>query len=175
MANIKAIISQHNKRIIKNKSLAETRKTCNCRKNNTCPMEGNCLASDVIYKATVKTPNNTASYIGLASGPFKMRYNNHIKSFRHERYEKETELSKYIWNLKRKSEQYSINWSIVKTSNTAPRRSGLCNLCLEEKVLILEQRNEIKSQQINKRDELVSTCRHIGIKPTRGRRKTQPT
>jgi hypothetical protein len=34
-------------------------------------------------------------YIGITPGDFKTRYRNHTKSFRHEEYKNNTELSKY--------------------------------------------------------------------------------
>jgi hypothetical protein len=113
------------------------------------------LSKSVIYKATVKCENADKSYIGLTGNTFKERYNNHTKSFKHKKYEKETELSKYIWTLKRKHKNYTIKWDIIKKTNTGKRKSGQCNLCLEEKLQILKNNNII-----NKRSELISKCRH---------------
>ncbi|PIK47657.1 hypothetical protein BSL78_15487 [Apostichopus japonicus] len=95
--------------------------TCNCREVDSCPLRGNCLVNDVIYKATVTSGTDNTSYIGLASEEFKKRYNNHTKSFQHDRYKKETELSKHIWQLKEKKAEYSIHWEIVSQSK---RTSG---------------------------------------------------
>ena len=75
------------------------------------------------------------------------------------RYKNETELSKYIWKLKEKEVEHTIMWKKLSQSNTCQRWSGLCNLCLEEKVEILL--NQAKpSTQLNRRFE-VSTCRHV--------------
>ena len=38
----------------------------------------------------------------MSKDEFKTRYNNHIMSFRNKGYEKETELSKYVWKFKEK-------------------------------------------------------------------------
>ena len=57
-----------------------------------------------IYKATVRHDNKEKSYYGLAGGTFKDRYRNHVKSTKHEKYKNETQLSKYIWNLKKKKQ-----------------------------------------------------------------------
>ena len=54
------------------------------------------------------------TYNGFTSSPFKTRYSRHLTSFRHERYENETELSKLIWRLKRKGINYTISWAIAK-------------------------------------------------------------
>jgi len=86
----------------------------------------------------------------------KLRYANHEKSFKHEKYEKETELSKYIWELSRQSTKYNIKWEIISHSNTRKRKSGNCNLCIEEKLAILKAKNNV----LNKRTELISKCRH---------------
>ena len=105
-------------------------------------------------------------YIGIAGRDFKSRYNNHTKSFRHRHYSKDTELSKYIWSLKDGGIDYSIKWEIVKQSNTHRRSSGTCNLCMDEKLIILLTENTL-----NKRSELVSTCRHGSKPPDRSRKK----
>ena len=99
MNNTKQIIDNHNKRIltastqIDNTATAvaatiDTNKTCNCRQKNTCPLDGNCLQSSVIYQATVKRKDNntTETYIGLTENDFKTRYRNHTASFRHAMY-----------------------------------------------------------------------------------------
>ena len=117
---------------------------------------GHCLASSIVYKATVSAQNNTeATYIGLSGTKFKFRYNNHTKSFRLKKYSKDTELSKHIWALKGENQNFTINWEIIKRSNTTMRPSGLCNLCLEEKIEIINA-----SSTLNKKSELISTCRH---------------
>ena len=97
--------------------------------------------------------------MGLTGGTFKERYNNHTKSLKHKKYEKETELSKYIWDLKGQEIPYTIHWEIVRKSNCNMRQSGQCNLCLEEKLELLTIRNALK-----KRSEVVNKCRH-GNKP----------
>ena len=101
MGNIKTIISNHNKAEI-NKSTRTNvqKKNCNCRKTSTCPMDGNCNVENIIYQAEVTTTATKETYIGLCDTPFKLRYANHVCSFRNERYKHATELSKHIWTLK---------------------------------------------------------------------------
>ena len=69
----------------------------------------------------------TKEYIGITAGPFKERYNSHKKSLTHAIYAKETELSKYAWNLKETGRLFTIKWSITKRvpAYTAGGRS--CN------------------------------------------------
>ena len=44
----------------------------------------------------------------------------------------------------------------MRQSNINMRESGQCNLCLDEKIEILK----LKGNAINKRSEIISTCRH---------------
>ena len=76
-------------------------KTCICKPNDVCPLNGECLTECFVYKASVIAPNiPTRVYYGATEGRFKEWYNNHTKSFRHESYSRDTELSKYLWELK---------------------------------------------------------------------------
>ena len=159
MKNMNTIIKSHNDRLLKSsqrKDEMPTEKSCNCRIKTACPLRGNCLVESVVYKATIKHERVSKVYIGLAGNTFKQRFNNHKKSFRHERYANETELSKYVWSLKKRNTVYDLRYDIVKVSNTNKRKSGQCNLCLEEKLAISRH----KDNAINKRSELVSKCRH---------------
>ena len=96
-------------------------------------------------------------YIGAAEN-FKKRYANHLKSFRHDKYRTETELSKHIWTIKSQNLNYSINWSIVRQTSGYNKISKSCNLCINEKLEICKFKN--KKYLLNKRNELVSKCRH---------------
>ena len=176
MPNMKNIINSHNKKMISTKYQTEERgKTCNCRQKNLCPLHGECLTEDIVYKATVQTQHERAEYIGIASGQFKTRYNNHTKSLKHQKYEKDTELSKYIWKKKTSNTDFNITWSIIKKSNTIMRKSGICNLCLDERIEILELKSKPNVITLNKRTELISKCRHQGHGiGKRGKEQTPP-
>ena len=75
--------------------------------------------------------------------------------FRNRGYEKETELSKYIWKLKDQGEDFTIKWSVA--AKTSPYICG-SNLCLTEKLLIAKADPRTL---LNKRSEIVSKCRHL--------------
>ena len=45
----------------------------------------------------------------------RTNFQNHVKSFKHRKYSKETELSKYIWELKDDNKVPIIKWKILKT------------------------------------------------------------
>ena len=69
-SNMRNLIKQHNAKI-----LNETRKAnsdgCNCRKRNSCPLDGACLASGIVYKATVTTNiGQPKIYIGSTEHSF---------------------------------------------------------------------------------------------------------
>ena len=75
-------------------------------------------------------------YYGTCENTFKERYNNHNCSFRNKSREKNTELSKYVWELKEKDINYFINWNIAMKSQKYVCGSGKCDLCICEKLLI---------------------------------------
>lgn len=155
--NVKNIISKHNKKILDNTEITHNENLCNCRNKRECPLKGSCLIKSIVYSAEIKTTNTTKTYIGMTGGTFKIRYNNHKKSFKNEKYEKESELSKHIWSLKKNDTEYTIHWKIIKQVATRITTTGQCSLCLEEKLCIL---NANKTNLLNKRSELISKCRH---------------
>lgn len=172
LPNMNSIISSHNRKLLKNPHPIVTKK-CNCRGgSNNCPLQGNCLVRSVIYKAIVENDNiknnqnnrtssnelkQYAEYIGQASNTFKERYNNHQLSFKHEKYEHNTGLSKYVWELKRNNIKFKINWSILSSATTYHPSVGTCNLCNLEKTYILRSNHTF---QLNKKSEMLRKCNH---------------
>ena len=160
MPNMGTIIKRHNARICGagREDGGQTRR-CNCRKPEQCPLNGRCLTSRIVYKATVETSNTRAPkvYIGSTETPFKQRYANHLMSFRYERYRNQTELSKYIWGLKRDGKTFRVRWDVLRRAPAYSCLSKRCDLCLTEKLMIL---SADRSTLLNKRSELVSKCRH---------------
>lgn len=159
MPNVKSVISNHNRRILKSSKTSPDLITCNCRVKNACPLLGKCLTKSLVYNAeiTATDTHESMNYIGVTAGTFKERFNNHKKSLNNIVYSNETELSKYAWNLKRQNRQYNIKWSIIKCVPAYSAGGRSCNLCLEEKMSILKSRKEIT---LNKRTELFAKCRH---------------
>jgi hypothetical protein len=171
MRSMGSIIRTHNSCIRRKENHEAPKKECNCRAKGSCPLRGKCLTESIVYKATVKSGETSKFYVGLSGGKFKDRYNNHTKSLKHKKYEKETELSKYVWALKQKNSEYTITWDILHKSNTLKRQSGNCNLCIEEKLAILMAKKIHTNNCLNKRTELVSKCRHGYKPPDRSRKK----
>lgn len=62
------------------KSESNEEKECNCRNRIECPLGGNCLTSDIVYKCEVITSNETEVYLGSTGTFFKDRYRNHLTS-----------------------------------------------------------------------------------------------
>ena len=109
MNNSKQVIDSHNECILNSSRHIHTdntntkdTKTCNCRQKNTCPPNGKCLQSSLIYQATVTSKDNSTNqtYIGLTETDFKTRYRNHTASVQHTKHRHSTELSKHISTLK---------------------------------------------------------------------------
>ena len=155
MPNMGNIINSHNTRLLRGNNKED--KMCNCRDKNACPMDGHCLTQNSIYQATVITNQSQKEYIGTCEGSFKERYNNHTKSFRNRRYERDTELSKHIWAIKDKGDKPQITWSIATRTRPYAGGSRNCDLCTSEKLLIATKQS---GNLLNKRSELISKCRH---------------
>ena len=170
MRNVKSVIQRHNSRALQQsqQNTDTPQRQCNCRVKANCPLNGECLAASIVYQAEVTTQNQTHTYIGMTGGPFKQRFYNHTKSFKHKTHENETELAKHIWELKEKKQNFSITWSILRRSNTMQTASGQCNLCIAEKLAIINNKHK---NLLNKRSEIVSTCRHRLKAPIRRKRK----
>ena len=136
-----------------------TLRSCNCRTSTECPLEGKCLTKSIVYEATVKTSEDTYTYIGLTGDTFKARYSTHKSSFKHEKYRTATALSQKIWELKESNTDYTLTWSILKKAH-AYKGGGRakCDLCLTEKLEILKRSGD--KGCLNSRTELLSKCRH---------------
>ena len=134
-------------------------KECNCRKGAICPLQGKCLAKNLVYQATVlnKSTSKTESYIGLTSTTFKARLANHTASIKNKKYEKSCKLAQHVHNLKDKNIEFNITWKIMCRASTFSPISKVCNLCVNEKMFILHYPNECT---LNSRSELTFNCRH---------------
>ena len=124
--NLKSIISAHNKRILETPP-ADDQQTCSCPRSAkaTCPLDGNCLTRNIVYKATVTAESApTMNYIGLASTTFKERLGYHTLTFNHERYEHGSELSKHNLCI---AEKFFI--MTAPRHYTLNKRSELVSMC----------------------------------------------
>ena len=97
LINLAFVFSILNKRETLNK------KKCNCINKNTCPLNGECQAENIIDEASLNS--NKLNYEekhckGSCETSFKKRFGNHKKSFNNDQYKNEMEFSKEARNLK---------------------------------------------------------------------------
>ena len=93
MPNVKSIISNHSKSVLKKQSVISANqvdKDCNCREKDTCSLSGKCLTTNVVYQATVTRDdsNERQTYVGHTECQFKAIkiYNGHTSTFRNPKY-----------------------------------------------------------------------------------------
>ena len=157
--NVESIISSHNKRILnKDRETPGPKRKCNCRRKDNCPLDGNCLEAALVYKADVTAANSVESYIGNTGNDFKERYTQHNNSFRHRHLRKNTTLAGFIWDCKDKNIDYKIKWSILKHGFPYRCGSRRCDLCLQEKLEILQ--TDRPDSLLNSRNEMITKCAH---------------
>ena len=159
MPNMKSILEAHNRKLVDNIQPIDSA-ACNCRNKDECPLNGQCLVKNVIYKATVSTPTDADSskvYIGSTSRSFKSRYNEHKASFKTERSEPSSKLSSHIRDLKKTGRDYKIQWQIVKKSKQTSPTIKFCLLCNLERREIAEAK---RANLLNSRNELITKCAH---------------
>ena len=93
------IFNPHNKKIIRQEEMVSPKPHCNCRVKESCPLNGDCLQSSVVYGCKI-TSNNTAEdsphYIGLTENTFKDRLYKHKNSFKYETKKNSDEPSNHV-------------------------------------------------------------------------------
>ena len=157
MKNIGSIISSYNQSILY--PIVQSY-GWNYKVKSSCPLNGECLTPKMIYRADVSNDENSDKkfYFGLADTPFKERYRNHTRDFKHENYENCTELAKYIWQLKQSNINFSIKYSIASKVSGNPS-SVICLLCITEKPWIIKFLNN--KDLLSKKSKLINKCRHL--------------
>ena len=76
--NMSSFISSHDKKLLKSRT--GNIKSWNCKNKDECPLNGQCLAQDIVYKCIASTSiNPDKTFLRTAEGDFKKRYNNHTK------------------------------------------------------------------------------------------------
>ena len=83
----------------------------------------------------------------------------HRNSFTYESKNNSSELSKHVWELRKKgipTNNLNFMWSIFNRATAHINRSDRCNLCLTEKFHIITSQAKL----LNKKSELISKCRH---------------
>ena len=161
MPNVQQIIKGQKQSVLEN-SAQRTQdqareRACNCWKKEQCPLEGNCLSKGIVYQAQVTSAKKTETSVGLTATEFKARFRNHQVSFNNATRKNDTEFSKHIWQLKSNKQCFTIKWKILAKVKPYYNLTKRCNLCTTEKHFIVTKPELTK---LNKRNELISTCRH---------------
>ena len=123
-------------------------------------MNGACLKESLAYSATISCNDknyNPKLYKGSCETSFEKRYSNHKKSFNAPLYKHDTKLSTEYWILKMKQLNPEISWKIKGVYKSYNPTSKPCNLCLTEKLEILDDPDK---NLLNKRSEIICQCRH---------------
>ena len=158
MPNMKQAVTKHNNQAQAKRTPAQAQRSCNCTGGKPCPLDGNCLLEEVIYKATVVDQDGASStYTGLTANSFKQRYNKHNSDFRNRSGEHATTLATHIWSLRDAGKDYDISWSVIDRGRKFNPTRRKCNLCLTEKYNIIFHP---LGASLNKRSELFSVCKH---------------
>ena len=112
MPNVKSNISSHNHCVLKKAKAFTNAKLCNCHDKNECPLRGKCLTPSIVYKAAITTKDTahqTKNYIGVTAGPFKERFNNHMKSINNYSYRMKSNFQNTHGNSKSKAYNLTSN------------------------------------------------------------------
>ena len=96
-------------------------------------------------------------YLRISEDEFKARYYNYYMSFRNKGHEKKTELSKYVWEVKDKGDNFTIKWSVAAKASRYICASKRCDLYLTEKLLIAKADPRTL---LNRISDIVSKCCH---------------
>ena len=105
---------------------------------------------------TTEDNGDVRNYIGITGSDFKERFRNHQKLFSDAIFSKDTELSKYIWNLRRTGQTFRTYRLILKRVEAYTAGASRRNLCNYRKRFIL---NTDKRTLFTK--ETFSNCRHV--------------
>ena len=117
MPNMRATIPQHNNSLLQNDAAPAPWRQL--QKNIIAPVQGNCLADNLVYVASLHHDDRTVKYYGSTGTSFKTRWRNHAASFRASNTHKsnDTALATYVWekNLQETEEDPppNITWRIV--------------------------------------------------------------
>ena len=93
--NVKSIVNKYNETVLDPPN-DNSERTCNCINSEKCPLQPKCFTNNIVYKAPITSNQDNYHhkiYYGITKTKFKQQYANHIKSFRHEKNQSDTELS----------------------------------------------------------------------------------
>jgi hypothetical protein len=162
MANMATIIKSHNSHVLgaSKADKDEHQKLCNCpkTKRDQCPLQQQCLAKNIIYKATVRTSTEEKDYIGSTGRSFKQRFSEHKHALKHRGSQQSTTLSRFVWKARDEGEDPTITWSLVHSIPTPGGPQRICTTCNLERMAIATADHR---RSLNKRSELTGKCVHF--------------
>ena len=159
MPNVKPIISKHNKTVL-DPSTKNCEGTCFCINRQKCPLQQKCLTKNIMYQATITSNQDNYHhkiYYGITETKFKQRYANHIKSFRPDKHQSNTELSNELWRIKNNNYTPNIVWEILRKHQTYNPNTKRCSLKKKKKLEIARYKGH---NLMNKRSKIINKCRH---------------
>ena len=83
----------------------------------------------------------------MTEGEFKIRYRNHIQSFKDENKKSATTLSQYIWDVGLNPSP-EIKWEILRSCPAYTPGPRACNLCVSETMLIMKHITDTSSKDL---------------------------
>ena len=125
-------------------------------------MNGASLKENLVDHATISCNLKIYKpklYKGSCETSFKKRYSNRKKSFNVPLHKHDTKLSAEHWNLKKKQLNARISWKIKRIYTFYNPTLKHCNLCLTEKLEILDSPDR---NLLNKRSKIFPQSRHSG-------------
>ena len=136
MPNMASVIRNHNTNLLKDTTPTDI-KECSCHQKQEFPLEKKCLSGYLVCNASADRldTNKTKHYYGICKKNSKERYNIHAASSRNKSKEKNTELSKYIWELEENN--IHLKWCIASEAHPHVCGSRECDLHLMEKLTII--------------------------------------
>ena len=135
MPSNKNVIRKHNSKIMEDPKPTNN-KTCSCQWKSDCPLNQSCLSEYLVYNAVVNR-STTKNYYRTCKNNFKERYNNPTSSFKNKLWQKSTELSNYIWELKENGTKG--HWYICGARK--------CDLCLCENLMVATANSAIQRER----------------------------
>ena len=152
MRSMESVISSHNKQIL-NPSREYFR--YNRRVRNECHLDNKYLTPNIVHEAKVsnKANNECKRYLGASETPFRERFKNHTRNFKH----------KSVLNFKSQSGLKShrvtpiVEWSVFKRFNS----KTVANHCKPYLTKVFYITQSLRDKKLlNKKSELVNKCRH---------------
>ena len=115
MPNMAQAVAGHNSKILREEGDAEPQPGCNCMGGPaTCPVQGKCQTSGVVYEACVKElpSGKTETYTGVTERTVKKRLYEHWTNANCETGRTKTALSSHIWALKDRNTRLEVTWKL---------------------------------------------------------------